>query len=53
MMSEEIPRQGLSMARFSPSTLSRLEAILPPEASFANPIDCGASRNEHTIEGRI
>ena len=53
MMSDEISRQGLSMARFSPSTLSRLEAILPPEASFANPIDCGASRNEHTIEGRI
>jgi acetyltransferase len=53
MMSDEISRQGLSMARFSPSTLSRLEAILPPEAAFANPIDCGASRNEHTIEDII
>jgi len=53
MMSDEIFRHGLSMARFSPTTLSRLEAILPPEAAFANPIDCGASRNENTIEDII
>jgi len=53
MMTDEIFRQGLSMARFKPSTLKRLEHILPPEAAFANPIDCGASRNEHTIEDII
>ncbi len=53
MMSDEIFRQSLSMARFKPSTLKRLEEILPPEAAFANPIDCGASRNEKTIKDII
>jgi acetyltransferase len=50
MMSDEIFRQGLSMAQFKPDTLKRLAELLPPEAAWANPIDCLPSRNAELIE---
>ncbi len=44
MMSDELFRRQLSLATFKESTRDRLEKILPPEASMANPIDTLPSR---------
>jgi acetyltransferase len=50
MMSDEIFRQGLSMADFKESTLKRLAEFLPAEAALTNPIDCLPSRNAEILE---
>ncbi len=50
MMSDEIFRQGLSMANFKESTIKQLGEILPAEAAFTNPIDCLPSRNAEVIQ---
>lgn len=53
MMSDEIFRQGLTMANFKEITLKRLAELLPPEAAWTNPIDCLPSRNAELIENII
>ncbi len=53
MMSDEVFRLGLSMANFKESTLKRLAELLPPEAAWANPIDCLPSRNAELIHNII
>jgi acetyltransferase len=50
MMSDEIFRQGLSMANFKESTIKLLGEILPAEAALTNPIDCLPSRNAEVIQ---
>jgi len=50
MMSDEIFRQGLSMANFKENTLKLLGEVLPAEAAWTNPIDCLPSRNAEVIQ---
>ncbi|MCF8024910.1 MAG: acetate--CoA ligase family protein [Desulfobacteraceae bacterium] len=53
MMTDRLFRQGVNMARFKDSTMERLAEILPPEAAYANPIDCLPTRNAELIEQLI
>ena len=50
MMADAICRYGLCMARFTDTTLKRLEKILPAEATLTNPIDCLPSRNADLVQ---
>lgn len=49
MLSDELASQGLELVRFRARTLERLSAILPPESSVTNPIDCLPSRTAQQI----
>lgn len=50
MLSDELSRQGLELTRFRENTRKRLSELLPPEASYANPIDCLPSRTGDLIK---
>lgn len=53
MLADELARQGLSLPRLTEPTRDKLERILPPESSMANPIDALPSRSAEQIKAII
>jgi acetyltransferase len=45
MLADELNRQGWELPPLAEATLQRLGAVLPPESSIANPVDCLPSRS--------
>ena len=50
LASDAIEKYGLQLTELSPMTRSKLESILPEEASSGNPIDMIASANHNTYQ---
>lgn len=50
MLSDELNRRGVELAKLSQKTDERLAAVLPAEAAWGNPIDCLPSRTAAIIK---
>ncbi len=50
LLTDEVVRNGLSMAGFSPRTQGDLNRILPPLTIRTNPVDMAFARNEEAFE---
>lgn len=53
MLSDELTRQGLELAKLSSATRKILSEILPAESSIANPIDMLPSRTDELVRDII
>ncbi len=45
LLADELTRNGFELPALSAPTRERLQAVLPPEASLANPLDCLPSKD--------
>jgi acyl-CoA synthetase (NDP forming) len=50
LLTDEVVRQGLSMASFSPHTQEALNRLLPPMTIRSNPVDLAFARDEQMFE---
>lgn len=50
MLTDELNQQGICLPAFSQKTIEKLKAVLPPQASLENPIDCLPSRNGEQVK---
>ncbi len=50
LLTDEVVRQGLAMASFSPQTQQALNRILPPFTIRSNPVDLAFARDEQIFE---
>jgi acetate---CoA ligase (ADP-forming) subunit alpha len=53
LLTDEVARNGLSMAAFSSKTQGELNRILPPLTIRANPVDMAFARNEEAFEEAV
>ncbi len=51
MLTDELNRNGITVPTLKEKTIERLKEILPPVASFENPVDCLPSRNGEQVQG--
>jgi len=50
MLTDELNRHGITLPSLSQNTIQKLNAVLPPQASLENPIDCLPSRNGEQVK---
>ncbi|MCE7735327.1 MAG: hypothetical protein GPJ54_10650 [Candidatus Heimdallarchaeota archaeon] len=53
LASDEIINNGLKLAKFTKTTITKLKEIIPPEGSVANPVDILAAANEEVHKDTI
>jgi len=53
LLTDEVARQGLTMAAFSSKTQGDLNRVLPPLTIRTNPVDMAFARNEEAFEETV